>query len=224
MRIKNENTFFIRHAVAKFLNCLENIETLSNSDNYIVVVKADLNDPSMNNQIIKTKSERFKNIKFAWGLSANKVAAINRDIPKEGWDIIVNMSDDVRFTLKGFDDIIREDYEPDIFLHYPEPFADGQCKNQNKHPISVVSIMDKLYFDRFGYIYHPSYISLWGDEEATEVARRLKRHKWLTHEIYSHDHPQAGKSVMDQQYRKTESFYSQDQKTFNRRMSKSFEL
>jgi hypothetical protein len=112
--------------------------------------------------------------------------------------------------------------EPDTFLHYPEPWADRQCAQQRKPPISVVSIMDKIYFDRFGYIYHPSYISLWADEEATEVARRLGRHKWLDHEIYSHDHPQAGKSQMDQQYRKTESYYSIDQKTFNKRMSRGF--
>lgn len=216
--------FASRSRPAKFLKCLENIETLSTSDNYLIIVKADLNDPSMNNHIVKSKSDKFKNVKFAWGLSANKVSAINRDIPATGWDIIVNMSDDVRFTVKGFDDIIREDYEPDMFLHYPEPFADGQCRMLEKPPISIVSIMDIIYFQRFGYIYHPSYFSLCGDDEATEVARRLKRHKWLNHEIYSHDHPQAGKSIMDQQYRKTESFYHIDKKNYHRRMSKGFEL
>jgi hypothetical protein len=214
--------FATRSRPTKFFRCVENIHSFSTSDNFLIVVKADFNDPSMNNPVVKKNVEKFTNVKFEWGLSNNKVHAINRDIPPDGWDIIVNMSDDVRFTVKGFDDIIREDCEPDMFLHYPEPFADSQCRNQSKPPISVVSIMDKIYFDRFGYIYHPTYISLWGDEEATEVARRLKRHKRLAHEIYSHDHPQAGKSVMDQQYRKTESFYLTDQKTFNRRMNRGF--
>lgn len=211
--------FATRSRPDKFFASLDNIKEMSATENYIVLVKIDDNDNS--------NYDRLKDYPYCIlvsGYSKNKVHAINRGIIPRGWDILVNMSDDIRWTVKGFDDIIRRDIEDDIFLHYPEPWADKQCAIQNKPPISIVSIMDRLYYERFNYVYHPSYISLWSDNEATEVSRRLGRHKWVNEIIFSHDHPQAGKTKMDQQYRLTESFYQKDKINFNRRMSRGFPI
>lgn len=211
--------FATRSRPEKFFAALDNIKKMSNTDNYIVLAKLDNNDPS--------NYERIKDYPYCIiisGFSRNKVHAINRGIIKDGWDILINMSDDIRWTVKGFDDIIRRDTEEDIFLHYPEPFADEQCAKQNKPPISVVSIMEKKYYERFNYVYHPSYISLWGDNEATEVARNLGRHKFVNEQIFSHDHPQTGRCKMDAQYRFTESFYGRDKITFTRRKARGFPI
>jgi hypothetical protein len=214
--------FATRSRPAKFFQCIKNIEEMTVSDNYLICVKADRNDPSMNTPEIRSFLADHPHIIAEWGISYGKIHAINRNIPKDGWDILINMSDDVRWTVKGFDNIIRKDMETDTFLHYPEPFADNQCALQNVPPISVVSIMDKIYYDRFLYVYHSSYKSLWCDNEATEVARRLGRHKWVDQIIFSHDHPQAGKGQMDSQYRRTEAYYHEDQKTYNKRKAKGF--
>lgn len=211
--------FATRSRSNKFFAALDNIKEMSANDNYIVLVKIDDNDNS-NYDLLKD----YPYCILVSGYSKNKIHAINRGIIPRGWDILINMSDDIRWTAKGFDDIIRRDMEEDTFLHYPEPWADKQCAIQNKAPISIVSIMDRTYYERFNYVYHPSYISLWSDNEATEVARRLKRHKWVNEIIFSHDHPQAGKSQMDMQYRITESFYNKDKINFNRRMSRGFPI
>lgn len=211
--------FATRSRPIRFFKALDNIKEMSASDNYIVLAKLDENDPS-NYEPIK----EYPYCIIVSGYSKSKVHAINRGIIPDGWDILINMSDDIRWTVKGFDDIIREDIEDDIFLHYPEPFADSQCAKQHKPPISVLSIMDKKYYDRFGYVYHNDYTSLWCDEEATEVARRLGRHKWVGKMIFSHDHPQAGKAAMDMQYRVTESFYSNDKRVYNKRKAMGFPL
>jgi hypothetical protein len=213
--------FASRSRPDKFFQAIANIRLMSASDNYDFCFKLDEDDRFLHEYLEGLK--HLDLLAFAkLGRSTSKVHAINRDIPMEGWNILINMSDDIRWTAWGFDNIIRKDIEEDTFLHYPEPFADRQCKIQNKPPISVVSIMDKVYFDRFGYVYHNSYYSLWSDNEATEQARNLKKHKWVDRVIYSHDHPQAGKSKMDEQYRKTESFYNTDKINFNRRRSRGF--
>lgn len=205
----------------KFFQAIANIRLMSATDNYEFCFKLDEDDPHLNQYLEGLKHlNLLSSTKI--GKSISKVHAINRDIPKEGWNILINMSDDIRWTAWGFDDILRGDIGEDTFLHYPEPFADRQCLIQNKPPISVVSIMDKIYFDRFGYVYHKSYNSLWSDNEATEQARNLKRHKWVNKIIFSHDHPQAGKSKMDEQYKRTESFYKTDMINFNRRRSMGF--
>lgn len=193
---------------------------MSATDNYDFCIKIDEDDPYLNQYLDGLKHLNYLSYTKT-GKSVSKVHAINRDIP-EGWDILINQSDDIRWTAWGFDDIIRKDIEEDTFLHYAEPFADKQCLIQNKPPISIVSIMDKTYFNRFGYVYHKSYNSLWSDNEATEQARNLKRHKWVNKVMYSHDHPQAGKSKMDDQYKRTESFYKIDMINFNRRRARGF--
>lgn len=211
--------FATRSRPLRFFKALDNIKEMSANDNYIVLAKLDSNDASNYEQI-----KNYPYCIIVSGYSKSKVHAINRGIIPDGWDILINMSDDIRWTVKGFDDIIRQDIEDDIFLHYPEPFADTQCALQRKLPISVVSIMDKKYYDRFGYVYHPDYTSLWCDNEATEVARRLGRHKFVNKVIFSHDHPQSRKANMDFQYKFTESFYKTDQLVYNRRMAKGFPI
>lgn len=205
-----------------FVESVKNIDDHVRSKDYLIVVKADRNDPSMNTPSVRQFMTDHPHIIAEWGLSSGKIHAINRNIPAHGWDILINMSDDVRWLKKGFDDIIRKDIREDTFLHYPEPFADSQCAKQRKPPISVVSIMDKKYYDRFGYVYHPSYKSLWCDNEATEVATMLGRHKFVHNRLFSHEHPQIGRRQMDAQYRLTESYYRHDEMVYNRRKAKGF--
>lgn len=205
----------------KFFTALANIKLMSANENYEFCIKLDKDDQFLPEYLVGLKKlELLSSVSI--GDSNSKVDAINRDIPKDDWDILINMSDDILWTVWNFDDIIRADIEEDCFLHYPEPFADRQCAIQNKPPISVVSIMDRVYFERFGYVYHSSYKSLWCDNEATECARNLKKHKWVNKIIFSHEHPQAGKTKMDEQYRRTESFYKSDMINFNRRRSRGF--
>jgi hypothetical protein len=99
-----------RSRPALFKRGIDSIISNCNSDNYTILVSVDKDDKTMirpdgsfainkdyNNTIIKV------------GTSKSKVDAINRDmelVPK--WDILVNMSDDMLFTKKGFDDIILE--------------------------------------------------------------------------------------------------------------------
>src|SRR5579863_8469001 len=101
----------------RFFFSLDTIyDNLSDHDNYHIAVTIDTDDPTMNNPDVISRLRMRKNISVQWGLSKSKVHAINRDMHPYG-DIIIVMSDDMRFTCYGFDEIIRQRFRdrfPDL--------------------------------------------------------------------------------------------------------------
>jgi hypothetical protein len=151
--------------------------------------------------------------------SNNKIDAINRDVdifPFE-WDILVNVSDDQVFIVKGFDDIIRDQFKEslDLFVHFP----DG-----NQNVLSTMSIIGHDYYDRDKYIYHPSYVSVYCDNEAQDVAVIRGCYRFVNNQILDHLHPAWGKSENDTQYKKTEhpTVYNADHENYIKRKSNNF--
>ena len=215
--------FATRSRPEKFFKCLENIYINSKSSNFEVLIKIDIDDTTMNKASVLDKICRYKGTRVVAGKSNNKIHAINRGLKLvDGWDILINTSDDMWFTEYGFDTIIRDDFrekfpEGDGFLHYNDGF---QGEN-----VSTMSIMDKKYYDRFGYIYHPSYVSLWCDNEAMEVAKKLGRHKYMgDKQLFQHKHPAWGFEEWDAQYAKTEDLgvNEQDKNNYLARKNNGF--
>lgn len=166
----------------------------------------------------------IKIVKFV-GTSKNKIDAINRDILKYNgdYDIVICMSDDMKFITNGFDDIIRSDFElyfpdGDGCLHYPDQNQGSNCMTMN--------ITDKKYFDRFKYIYHPDYVSVECDLENQEVAQMLGRYRYVESRIFDHNHPSFGHTQYDEQYRKTEDIevHEKDKATRRRRKANNYDL
>lgn len=221
--------FATRSRPTKFLYCLENIVSkLSDKDNYEILISYDEDDSSMTEMLERCGPFEFDgHFFFCGGLSKNKIHAINRDIEKAtGWDILINTSDDMVFIQDGFDDIIRKDMKEhfpdgDCLLHYPD-------QNQGENCMTM-SIMDRKYFDRFGYIYHPDYESLESDIEAQEVGKILGRYKFINKRLFNHNHPSFGQVPYDNQYDKTEGRYdtairTRDRNTFLNRKANNFYL
>jgi hypothetical protein len=191
---------------------VDNVE----SDNYIVLVSIDLDDDSMREMVKKYMTN--DKIRFIYGTSTGKVNAINRDVDLfDEWDILVNMSDDMIFTQKGFDTIIRNSFDNlDQCIHFPDTIHFDK--------LITLSVLGRDYYDRFGYVYHPEYISVWCDNETTEVARLLGCYKFVNCWIYEHLHPATGKISMDAQYHYTESFAGHDESIFQKRQQQKFDL
>lgn len=221
-----------------FKRGIESIINNVESEDYKILVSVDSNDDSMNGVAhdylhyswIKIADNRIncKNIKLSFGDSKNKIEAVNRDVNEFNydWDILVNMSDDMVFNVKGFDNIIRENFyfkkldggnslvkDLDKCLHFP----DG-----NRKDLITMSIMGRDYYNRFNYIYHPDYISLYCDNEQTEVAKMLGCYKYVDKQIFEHLHPAYGKAVFDAQYQHTESFGNVDLQTYLKRKEANF--
>lgn len=224
--------FASRSRPEKFFNGLDNIINLSDKKDFAILVSADLDDTTMFNSSVRKRLQKYIDDGYVFPFfdySKSKIHAINRDLDKipnipkiKNWDILVNFSDDMEFIVYGFDNIIREKFKqlyPDFDgnLHFNDGFAQDR--------VCAMSIMGKKYFQRFNYIYHPSYISLWCDNEYTEVARMLRKITYFPNPIFKHNHPANIPTIKpDEQLKKTESFYSADGKTYHERKLKHFNI
>ncbi len=209
-------SFPSRSRPQKFFAALDNIREMSNSDNYEVIAKLDIDDVITNHHDYNCMFPDYPELTVKWGYSKNKIHAINRDLEGITGEIVCCHSDDMVFIKKGFDDIIRREMEKDMYLHFP----DGNANEK----LSTYSIMHIDYYKRFNYIYFPQYKSLWCDNEQMEVAKMLGRYKYVPEQIFEHRHPAWGLAEKDAQYRKTEKFNILDKATFQRRKKINFGL
>lgn len=210
-----------RQRPEKFIETVNNIVEHCSLSNYFILVSADIDDASMYNDTIHHFC-RDRGILLVYGTSTGKVHAINRDVDtfsQPRWDILVNMSDDMRFPYKGFDVDIRRQFEgiKDLFVHFPD---------NNRKDICTISIMDRAYYDRFKYIYNPEYVTVCCDDEATEVAKILGRYKYVDTVLVKHLHPGYDTRYWDPLYVRNEAehLYSADRETLKLRRYNHFNL
>lgn len=216
--------FATRSRAERFQQALDSILNNADGTNFRILVTIDDDDEAM-----QTFSKEIKhpNVIFVSGVSNSKIHAINRDMEmamEMDWQILVNFSDDMQITSSNFEAVVREAFyvsgawDFDIFLHLPDGYANER--------LCTLSIMGREYFKRFGYIYHPSYLSVYCDNEATEVAKRLGRYIYKPDQVYTHLHPSNVSMYWDALYEKNESseFYSADNFTFHDRWQKNFPI
>ena len=201
----------------KAIRAIENIIKFNLKGEFAILLSIDTDDESMKDFQYDSEAVIIKR-----GLSKNKIDAINRDMDiienEYNWDILVNFSDDMEITSMEFSDVLRSVFDTnlDFFLHLP----DG---HQNDR-IPTMSIMGKTYYKRFDFIYHPSYQSVWCDNEAMEVAKMLDKWIYLPQHLFTHNHPAHFGIAFDEQYEKTESpiVHSQDHQNFEARKKIGF--
>lgn len=218
--------FASRSRPEKFFKCLDNLREKSVGE-YTVVGTFDLDDQAMNNDEVKNRFKEYPELIPIFGESKSKVDAINKNVNRiHDWDIVVNFSDDQLMVKQGWDDEIRRAFDKhglDTIIHWPD-----NCPYRER--LISMSIMGREYYDRFGYIYNPEYISLWCDNEAKDVAEILGCYRYMggaQHDniLYHHIHPAHIKGLeYDDLLRKTESFYRVDEETYKRRKARNFDL
>lgn len=213
-----------------FFSALDNIlQHISDLDNFCILISLDTDDEIMNNPNVIHNLTKYiykypNKIIIKFGNSKNKIDAINRDINDIknyfDFDIVVNFSDDMKIIEKDFDEIIRNKFN----LNYPDTdgniyFNDGFVGDK----ISTMSIIGRKYYDKFNYIYHPSYYSLWCDNEYTEVAKKNQKIIYFNENIFIHNHPANVGGLIDEQLIKTESYSEIDRKNYEKRLNNNFQ-
>jgi hypothetical protein len=210
-------------------DAINNIIDNCHDDNHKIVVTLDIDDHTMLGFTFP-----HPKVILHWGTSNNKIHAVNRSVGLLAeWDILVATSDDMRFMVPGFDNIIREDFSfvapvdwktntncinLDQFLHYNDTFQ--------KSNVCTLSIIGRDYYNRDGYIYHPSYESLHSDVEATEVAKIRGCYKYMGDDkiIFKHFHPAWGLGRHDEQYARQDNVVqcAKDKANYERRKANGF--
>lgn len=208
----------------RFFKSLDSLYTnLDDKDNFHISCTLDTDDLTMNNPDVIEKINNYKNISIAWGESKSKVDAVNRSMPDYDWDILVVHSDDMIFNLYGFDTCIRVNINEhssdlDLLAHYPDQDA--------KEYLATMYIAGRKFYERFGYIYHPSYKSLWCDNDIMEIAKRLGKYKYMGYQINLHLNPayEQNKMERDELFNRQQSDWNDDELNFHRRQARNFDL
>lgn len=210
--------FPTRNRVAKFHEVLSRYQMLlSGNNNVQFIISVDTSDSheydcsKWNNVIVDRRDNK------------SKIEAINSgmEIAKK-WDIVLLASDDMIPVKQGYDDVIVK-YMRNL---YPDRdgvlwFNDGYTGNR----LNTLSILGRKYYDRFGYIYHPEYQSLWVDNEFMDVANILGKQTYIPEVIIKHEHPNNNRGVgNDAQYQHTESFYYSDREIYLKHKRNNFGL
>ncbi len=179
-------------------------------------VTMDVDDSNMNMPEVIEFLDSKKNITYCYGNSNSKVSAINANMEDVEFDVLLLASDDMIPKEDGYDDVIiskmKELYpELDGALH----FNDGR-----QSELCTLSIMGKNLYDRFGYIYHPDYKSLWCDNEFHDVCQQWNVMKFVDQVIIHHQW--ADVHGGDALHYRNEALYNRDKAVYEARKKAGF--
>ena len=195
----------------------KHLECLSGNHSYRFVFSFDNDDPTMKNQEIIDFLDSLKiNYKVNYGDNENKIQAINADMKYQRFDILVLIADDMIPVMSNYDEIICDIFKNskhglDCMIHFnTHTWADI---------LDVWCIMGKTYYNRFNYIYHPSYKSIFCDNEYTEVAKLLDKRIFSELVPFFHDNKTGDPTEVKNWY-----FNNDDSNNFNMRKELNFEF
>lgn len=212
----------------RFFDGLDTIyNNIVDKENFHVLVTAGEDDATMNNdEVINRIAANYPNTTILFGENTGKVTATNRDFDVQGvwsdFDILINMADDQRFTLTGFDNIIRLDMsnffpELDGLLHYPDQDALDR--------VPVLYVAGKKYFERRGrLIAWPEYKSLFWDNDDMEYSKLIGKYQYINNRMFDHLCPAYGYLERDIIFNRDQDLWQFDENVFNRRKSENFGL
>jgi hypothetical protein len=211
-----------------FSNLINYIDKASGKHDLLIVVTMDDDDSEMNNDYSRDAFARLAEdgveIVYHYGPSNGKIAAINRNIPTEEWDIVVSTADDMEPVEDGWDDIIVQDMMREF------PNFDGALNYNNDprledkgpqgfHTLITLPVIGRKLYDRFGYIYHPDYKSEWCDNEQTEVFESLGVLRHIDRRPIVHKWAENQDTLM---HRNMQIGWNSDRMTYARRKANQF--
>lgn len=176
------------------------------------ILSVDINDPQLSRY---KKLSAELGIKTHVAMNKSAIEAINRAAKKTTGRILVVVSDDF---------LCEPDWDVKL-LKELEGKEDFIVKTQDgiQDWIITLPVLDRKYYERFGYVYFPEFHHLWVDAELFCVA-------WMTDKIimsdllFEHQHYSTGKSEKDAINNKNDKTWSQGQKLFNKRKAINFGL
>jgi hypothetical protein len=205
----------------KILSTLRKYVALAkDKDNLGVAISCDDDDTGMRQKAVQTELHTLLS-PVAWhriffSPNTSKIEACNANMGEIEWewDIVVLVSDDMIPQLIGWDTVIRTHMN----LYFPDTngilwFNDGYQADK----LNTLCIYGRKMYDSFGYIYEPSYKSLFCDTELTDRCRGdlAPRCKYIPYCIIRHEHPGTGfAQVMDPLYAKNQTYWNRDMYTY----------
>lgn len=146
------------------------------------------------------------------------VDAVNNGAKWTTSDIFVVVSDDFE-AFQGWDTAIVErlDINRAELLHTFDTIQNNVC---------TLPILTKKYYELFGHIYHPHYISMFADDDLTECAKLVNGYIEAFDLVFAHNHWVNGKNPKDKTYDRENSktAWEVGKRMFQQRKARRFDL
>lgn len=155
----------------------------------------------------------FKEFKVIRNKNRSAVDAFNKGAEAATGDLFVCISDDFGCQV---------DWDIKL-LHHIKDKRDFCAKTLDDIQPTLITlpIMDRTYYERFNYIYHPDYKHMFSDQEMTSVA--IMTGKYLKFNIlFPHNHYSTGKTPKDSINKKNDATWHQGETLFNERLKTNF--
>lgn len=188
------------------------LTSAANPDNIRYVLSLDTDESQLSEYHDYTKDIAINII-----TNPNKTAieAINKAVSGE-WDLLIVVSDDFNQPPFHWDKMLAEALKGKS--DYIVKTDDGA-----QPWIITLPIMDRVYYERFGYVYYPGYKHLFCDTEMTHVADLLGRKITLPIRI-PHNHYTTGLNRKDAVNEKNDATWQQGEALYLERMKNNFGL
>jgi len=178
------------------------------------ILSIDETDPYVE-EYKKIFSRNFPNIQVLVSDNKTAIQAINNAAMISTGDLLIVVSDD-------FDCPSHWDRLLYAFLHDKKDFI-VKVKDGIQPFIITIPIMDREYYNRFGYIYFPGYSHMFCDSEMSSVAYMLDRCISLDL-LFKHNHYIVGGMKKDEINIKNDLTWKQGETLFHERKLKNFDL
>jgi len=188
------------------------INKSKNPNNIEYILSLDDNDP-----MLELYNFLFKSIPITIITNNNRSAidAINKAAQISTKEILIQIAEDFDCP-QDWDEILLNN------LKDKEDFI-VKTNDGTQDWIITLPIMDRKYFNRFGYIYYPEYLHMFSDTELSHVADFLERKIYL--DIYfPHNHYTTGKNIRDEVSIKADSTWNQGETLYLGRLKNNFNL
>jgi hypothetical protein len=185
---------------------------------YVVTLDAD--DRTMTAPAVMDRLRSIQGVELTVTLPKGKIAAINAGIPGEGWDILVLASDDHIPVTHGWDKVVMDDFNDTAPSGEPRMLWYKDIRNPG---ICFMPVMNRAAYAMTGYIYHPDYISLWCDNEQTDVMTANGVMLKVDRELWRNESPDWGGNIKrDRLYMTNNRLFARDKATYLRRKAAGF--
>lgn len=173
-----------------------------------LIVSIDSDDPKL-----KEYLEIYDSSALIINNNSSAVDAINNAAKVATGDVFIVVSDDTE-PCNAWSDYI---------YHEANGKKDFILKTQDgiQPWIITMPIMDRAYYNRFGYIYHPDYQHMFADTELTCVADITGR-KIKSNLVFPHKHYSVTKEQPDEVNKKADATWAQGEKLFLERFKRNF--
>ena len=201
----------------KSFNTMSNWIKRAGSNNFEVIISLDESDPCKD-KYLEFYSDIFFNLvqgEIVWMKKRNAVQAINKAAQAATGNIFMVVSDDTDCPENWAADLLDKLSGKDDFIaKAPDGIQDW---------LITMPIMDRKYYERFGYIYYPEYTHMFCDTEISCVADLTGRRINIDI-LFPHNHYSIGKSEKDEVSKMADATWSQGEELFLSRIGNNFGL